>query len=182
MTRSEVAAVLALFAGCYPSLSVTSQMVESWAVVLAKDDGPRVMAAATRLVRQLKFPPTIADLCNAVADVEAGPDAENVLGEILGAVHEHGLAGQKHLNLSPVAALVVETMGWRNLCDSENPEALRAHVLRIAATFRRRLAEDRNLAAGGLPVPERRAALAAGGLGSDVGALLHDHRPEGSRP
>ena len=53
--------------------------------------------------------------------------------------------------------LVVQRMGWRDLCTSENGMADRAHFLRIYETMEKRISED-NL----LPAPLKNAIALIG--------------------
>jgi hypothetical protein len=99
-----------------------------------------------------KWWPQPSDLRADVARSRLGiPDAEDVLEEILEAVREHGYTKPPNPgSLSCVAMAVVQTMGWRTICDSENPEALRAHALRLAQRFSEKAITAGNLASAGL--------------------------------
>ena len=101
--------------------------------------------------RSSKWPPTIADIAGIMAEYAAKvPDPESVLRAILDACHS---GPRQPKNLHPVALAVIDAMGWDHIMDSENPEALRAHILRMATTYRRRALQAANLSAAGLELP-----------------------------
>lgn len=160
MTQPEVAETLGILTGIYPSFRVTPDILKTWSLVLASDNVETVREAVLRLVRTSKFPPTIAEISEAASEGGmAIPDAESILGEVVNAVRDVGYV--RVPNLSPIANAVVTTIGWRTLCDCENWDAMRAHVMRVAATYRRRAIEGGVLALGGMESPVPCPALEA---------------------
>ena len=173
MTKPEVAELLGFCAALWPTMTVNAQMVAAWTASLASDDPKRVREAAIRHSRTSRFPPTVADICTLTAEATAGNDPEAVLAEIRAAVRRFGWPDEESARqtLSDIANAVVETVGWDNICSSDNPEALRAHILKIAATFRKRVAEGENLKVVGIDTGKGREAL-PGTLGADLRRML----------
>lgn len=154
MTREEVGEILGLISSVHRTFQVTPDIVDGWFLLLGKDDVEDIRPAVARILRTSKFPPSVAEIVESSAEsILAIPDAESILGEVLNAVRDVGWV--RVPVLSPVANAVVSTIGWRQLCDCDNWDAMRAHVLKVASTFRRRAVEEGSLALGGLfsPVP-----------------------------
>lgn len=148
MTPDELAPILAVLVEACPGPPVTEASAEVWYRLLKDLRAEDVMAAATRHAASgAVWRPTPGQLRALVVRDRLGiADAEDTLAEILAAVRSRGwIKPPERGDLSPVAAAVVEAIGWQTLCESENPEALRAHVLRIAGTY-----IDRAVAAGSL--------------------------------
>lgn len=173
MTRPELAECLALLAECYPGRDVTAATATAYLAVLGDLPGKAVKDSVLRLIATSKFWPTVAEIREDVARAAmAIPDSESILAEVLGAIHDRGWCKPpKHGDLSPVAEAVVATAGWDTLCQSENPEALRAHVMRLAATYGRRAVESGNLASLGL-LPATPCAPVAAALPERVGDVV----------
>ena len=155
MTPDELAPILAVLVEACPGPPVTEGTAEVWYRLLRDLRAEDVMAAALRHAASgAIWRPTPGQLRASVVRDRLGiGDAEDTLAEVLDAVRSRGwIKPPAKGDLSPVALAVVEAIGWQTLCDSDNPEALRAHVLRIAGTY-----IDRAIAAG---------SLAALGLGT----------------
>lgn len=177
MTHAELAPILGLLAEACPGKPVTRATAEAY-LALLKDLDPRDVAdAATRHAAVEKWMPTPSDLRALVVRARLGiGSAEDVLAEVLEAIHDRGYNRPPGpADLHTVARAVVEAIGWQALCGSDNPEALRAHVLRIAASYERRVIAAGSLAALGMrPAspdgPAERAMPAA--IGDVVRGLL----------
>lgn len=195
MKPSDVVAQVRILAAAYPRSAVSAETCAVYAAGLADLDAAALASAVDRHVRTSPYFPTIADLRTLAAEAQAGvPDAEAILAEVRRAIGDRGYnrppaAG----DLSPLALAVVDVVGWPTLCESDNPEALRAHVLRVAATLRRRLVEAVNLSSAGLspavpcppldgraPAPRRLAGREAARLGEGLSGVLDDLRPKGT--
>lgn len=138
MTESEVGMLLTVLSATYPSLKVTPEVLTAWHFLLKKDSAGPVMGAVERLLRDRVsgFPPTVGDILHEAYSADV-PTAEHVYDEIHNAIQSVGYV--RVPDLSPLSNAVVNTIGWQTLCASENPEANRAHILRIAERYRERV-------------------------------------------
>lgn len=72
-----------------------------------------------------------AELCGIKA-----PDPDAAWGEVTKAIRAHGSYGEQAAleSMSADVQAVVQAMGWRELCMSENQMADRAHFMKLYAT------------------------------------------------
>lgn len=155
MNGAQTETLVNFIAGALPTWRPTADTVSAWAVLLAGSDFEAVLRAAQRHLASSKWAPTPAELLEAVGEeADPIPSAEEVLAEVLAAVRRTPW-GERPRGLSSVAQGVVDAMGWARITDSENPEALRAHLLRLAETYRKRACADRADGLVGLPAARR---------------------------
>lgn len=193
MKASDVVAEIRKLAAAFPRSPVPAETVAIYAAALCDLEPAQLAGAVAKAILCSPFFPSIAELRTFAAESCAAlPDAESVLGEILEAIRSRGwIDPPKAGELSPVAEATVAVVGWDTLCRSENIEADRAHLLRIAATMRKRAVERVNLGSAGLPagVPcpplERALPIAQEAkrpaelrLGAGLGSVLEGFRPK----
>lgn len=153
MTSTEFSEIMALVRGLFPRQPVSSETLAAYQLALSPHAESTVRAAVLYHAQVSEFFPTIAALSTLIAESACAiPDAEALFDEIMRKVRDDGYTHPpgKGIVLSEVARATAETIGWQTLCDSENPEATRAHVMRIAATYRKRAIENSNVSAAGL--------------------------------
>lgn len=98
-----------------------------------------------------KFPPTVAEIRELAATAVNG--RAMTWGEswekARTAIRRYGSYNQTEAlnSLDPVTRKCVESMGYKNLCFSENEMADRAHYQRLFEVFSKREQEDRQLSA-----------------------------------
>ena len=141
MTKLETAQLLALISTAYPGskIAVDDMTVSLWHDMLQDLPG-EVVATATKLMfSTLKFPPSIADIREAVA--QATQDARGVLSagdawaKVCKAVSWFGYyrADEARAWLGDYIWRAVEMIGgWRELCAGEDSEGV------VSAQFERR--------------------------------------------
>lgn len=181
MTIDEFTHVFGFLIGAYPK-EVRQETFEAYRLTLADIDGAVVRKAVLRIIATSVFMPTVAEIRTACAEDALGlPDAESILDEIRKAIRDVG-SYRNPSGLSPIAAAVVDTVGWQTLCASENPEADRAHIMRIASRFRQRAIEAGNLGGLGL-VPGAPCAPVQRQIPSHVAAdVIRGVRPPSAIP
>ena len=153
MTSSEFAEIFALVRGLYPFWKASGETLKAFELALGGRDAAVVRAAVLYHAQTSEFPPSVFHISNLIAEKAEGiPDAEAILDEIMRKVRDDGYTHPpgKGIVLSAVARATADTVGWQTLCDSENPEATRAHIMRIAATYRKRAIEQSNVTSAGL--------------------------------
>jgi hypothetical protein len=162
MTSAEVGSLVGFLAACYPSWKPPEHTVAAWSVMLASVDGAASMRAARRHAATNKWAPSPSELLERVAqELEPLPEPVEIMAEVLAAARKVRW-GREPENLTPVAAQVVAAIGWGKITDSKNPEALRAHLVKAAETYRHRVAAEAMERLAGLPPLARLPALSAG--------------------
>jgi hypothetical protein len=158
LTRDDTVKVLSILKTSYPrfyanmSRQDAENAINLWFMMFANDDVEDVKLALYKLISTFEFPPSIAELRKALAEITTGnlPDAGEAWGEVVKAIREYGVyREQDALNsMSKLTARVVRQIGWESLCMSDNPMADRAHFLKIYA-----IAEDKQAEYDCIPEP-----------------------------
>lgn len=135
MTKQETMAMLAVFNASYPRFAVTNQdsldmMVDIWQKSFSDTPYALITAAVQKLLYELQFPPTIADVAKRLADINAPHllnDSE-AYEEMIFAVGKYGWCHQQEAmdSLAPLTRKIVNQMGYLDICKSENDGTLRA--------------------------------------------------------
>ena len=162
--KLQVKKLVAVLIAAYPAGKFTAETVGVYERMLVDLDYEAANAAIARLLATSKFLPTIAEIREAAltahtGEIRAGGEA---WGEVIKAVGKHGrnrTPGVDFQLADPVTAECVASLGWRELCDSENQPADRARFIelydQLAARHRRsQLSES-------LPAMQRFRALQA---------------------
>jgi len=178
MTPDELAPILALLAEACPGRPVTRATAEAYFALLRDLSAQDVHDAAVRHAATEKWLPSPSDLRTLVVRARLGiGSAEDVLAEILELIHVRGYnRPPSPADTSTVARAVVESMGWQTICDSDNPEALRAHVLRLAEAFTKRVIAAGSLAALGM-APAHPAGPAERAMPASIGDVVRGLLP-----
>lgn len=145
MTKPEWTEIVAMASGLWPHSPIKPETIEAYFLLLQRLASEDVRAALIRIAgdEAARFLPTVGQIIAKVSEAKIQPeDPETILGDILRAVRRHGyMANPNEIGLSPLARATVHTIGWVAICDSTNPEALRAHILRVASRLRLRAIE-----------------------------------------
>jgi hypothetical protein len=131
-TEIETLRVLKILGDIYPSFHLSSSAIEVYMQVLADIPGPVLEQAALDHISRSTFFPAIAELRSAAFGIlEAAnpiPTDYEAWAELQAEIRRVGHSGKPHFK-NPIAAQVVDQLGWRYLCLSENPVADRAHFV-----------------------------------------------------
>lgn len=146
----------------------------AWASML-EDVEPRAgLAALKRHAATNKWPPSIAEIRAIVAESQhgrarTGAQAWEDVRRAIGSVGRN----RAPTFTDPVTALVVNGLGWVELCNSENATADRARFIDAYEQHARRAAEDRSVASlPGVARPALPDAAPVSSLVGDVAAKL----------
>jgi hypothetical protein len=136
MTDLQVKKLVAVLLAAFPSSKATAETVTTYVRMLADLEYVAANAAVERLLATAKFLPTIAEIREAALTVNAGEirPGGDAWGEVLRAIARHGrmrVPGQDFHFADPVTAQCVESLTWRELCDSENQAADRARFVEL---------------------------------------------------
>lgn len=145
----------------------TPQAVELWYRELSYLSAEVLTAALRKWVNSAdrgQFPPSISELKTLVSEIQLGalPDWGEGWKEVRKAIGRWGYYQREKAleSMSPVTRKAVEYIGWGDICNSENPDIIRAQFRQAFESVARREAEDRNLS------PELKAVLEKLQLGS----------------
>lgn len=137
MTKTETAKILAIIAAAYPNFKLTEATAQVWHTLLSDLDYHEVETAVQVIVSTHTFPPSIAEVRKAVAQLrhpEAMSPAE--AWELAAkAIRDFGYYRKAEALrwLPPLVARAVEAIGWEELCLSDSLSVLRAQFERIYA-------------------------------------------------
>lgn len=143
-------------------------------------------AAAMAWVRSSAGRPSVAEFRGAVrqqleaaGQVPADPEPGDAWGIVVQAFARVGRY-REFPATHPAVKRTVDRIGWLTLCDSDNPEADRAHFLRLYAEELGKLRQERH-AAKGLSLPNDAARLELAHRNPDQLALGDDSERDHGR-
>jgi hypothetical protein len=136
MTTAEATELVALALAAYPTQasrirdSAVAGMRAMWADLLDDLDFGVVKAALLVHCKSAKFLPSPAELREIASSGGKGQRSGfEAWGDVLAVVRRVGRYREPRFT-DPAVAQAVQAIGWREICDSENPEATRAHFAR----------------------------------------------------
>jgi hypothetical protein len=145
MNKQEILKIFSIFNVCYPKFIESGKeevMVEVWYQMLKEYQYDYVMLSSQNHIKKSKFAPTIHDIIEGITDLQniGRIDAMTAWGIVTKAIRYYGYYRQLDaLNSMPQdVAKIVESMGWQNLCMSENEIADRAHFTKAYDTMQKR--------------------------------------------
>jgi len=148
MERSEAGQLLTLMASAWPRFEPSDDKVALWRELF--DDVPFEVAklALKKLMLTNTFPPSVAELRQAVMDITT-PESERITaaeawGMVSHAIRDYGSYREREglESLPPVVRKTAEYIGWRELCLSEEGEILRAQFMRMFQQVSERRREE----------------------------------------
>ena len=146
----------------YPHAGTQSDTQIAGYAMLLKDipDG-ELTTTVLQCIAESKFVPTVAEIRERwhalTTDVMEG-DAEEGWLSVKKAIVGVGSYGTPTFT-DPITAKTVQAIGWRELCESDNQAADRAHFLRIYTGFQSRKTEIDRLLPGARAMLEQAAPL-----------------------
>jgi hypothetical protein len=150
-TEIETLRVLKILGDVYPSFELSSAAIEVYVRLLADIPGPVLEQSALDHISHSTFFPSIAELRSAAFGIiEAAdpvPTDYEAWSEVQAEIHRVGYYNVPKFD-HPLTSQVVEQLGWRYLCLSENPVADRAHFVQAYQV----LAERQRRSVNRLPV------------------------------
>ena len=154
MTRAETAELLTLIAAAWPRFEPDDARVVLWDELLSDIEFRVAKVALKKLMILNTFPPSVAELRQAVAEVTRPADsripAPEAWGLAIKAIHEYGYYREAEAmkNLPESVAQVVRWMGYQQLCLSENTDVIRGQFMRMYETQQKRETEQAVLPPG----------------------------------
>jgi hypothetical protein len=131
-TEIEILRVLKLLGDVFPSYQLSSSAVEVYVRLVSDLPGLVLEQAALDHISRSTFFPSIAELrSTAFSIIEAADPVQNeydAWADVQEEIHKLGYCNPPQFD-NPITAQVVDQLGWRDLCLSENPVADRAHFV-----------------------------------------------------
>lgn len=129
MTERDCILMFTLLAASYPNHVVTDAQMSIYSTMLSPYDARQVERAVLQHIQTSQWYPTISDLLQQIAALDV-PDADQAWSEVRRKVWSVGQYQVPQWSNTAVAETVA-SIGWTELCQSENPEALRAHFFKL---------------------------------------------------
>lgn len=132
MNRNEAAAMLAVCAAAFPHVNVSKETASVYAEMLADLDAEVALGAVRRLIATSRFFPTVAAIREEAAALSspALPSPATAWREVMVKMQQVGRDRQPEWS-HPTIAAAVATLGWRDLCMSDNQAVSRAHFWKV---------------------------------------------------
>ena len=166
MSRQEILALVALASSSYPSMQSRDPrpIVAAWSVMLADLDATVAKAAIIKVCRESQFFPSVAQIVAAARELDSRseklPTAAEAWEEVSRLIQLVGPYRAPQYSCDLVRR-ATRAIGWLQLCLGDNPEADRAHFLKIYDALRVRHQAER----------ENEAVLALSGAADLILAL-----------
>lgn len=149
MERLEIINLIGLCSINYrnwPEEGKGEALVSLWESMLSDVDFETAKMAVQKYMLESVYPPTVADIRSRVADFTTPREKTGIeaWGEVKRAIRLHGSYNEKKAmdSLTGATKKVVEYIGFKTLCMSENEMADRAHFLKVYDTVAKRDRED----------------------------------------
>ncbi|WP_028609211.1 replicative helicase loader/inhibitor [Paenibacillus harenae] len=179
MKRAEIIKLVGICSLNYrnwPEAGKEEALISLWETMLDDIDYEIGRIVIKKFMSESVYPPTIADIRARIADVttvRSKPGIE-AWGDVKLAIRKYGSYNEKKAmdSLTGVTRKVVDSIGFRTLCLSENEMADRAHFLKVYDTMQKRERED------ALLMPELRDSMTR--IQSNSGRMLTFEEDQGA--
>ena len=147
-TEIEILRVIKILGDVYPTYQLSSSAIEVYIRLLADIPGSVLEQSALDHISRSTFFPSIAELRSAAFSIiEAShpiPNGYEAWSEVQAEIQRVGHCNQPQFD-NPITSKVIEQLGWRTLCLSDNPVADRAHFVQAyqALAERERISSHR---------------------------------------
>lgn len=142
--KSEVSKLLTIMADMYPKFEVSDLKVALWYDMIGDLSYEVAQTALKKVMLTSHYPPTVADIRKAAAEIIQSDkdimDAGKAWGEVQNAISKWGFyEPEKALDmLSPLTRKVAEQISWREICCSENIGVVRGQFMKMYNTLESR--------------------------------------------
>lgn len=150
MKRAEIIKLVGVCSINYrnwPEEGKEDAVISLWSKMLEDTEYFIAEAAVEKYIAESVYPPTIADIRSKIADLTIikGKTAIEGWDEVKRAIRKYGWYREEDAmrSLSEITHKVVEAIGFKTLCMSENEMADRAHFLKVYDTLAARERETK---------------------------------------
>lgn len=150
MTKNEFKNIVAGLVSNYPGLKIENQaQFNFWYESLKDIDYELCQIGVMKMVQTLKFTPTIANIREACT-IDNSLPVTDAWDTVMSCVRYCGSYRETEAleKMDPTTRRVVESIGYRNLCMSENIMADRAHFIKLYEQIATRERQDNLLPVG----------------------------------
>jgi hypothetical protein len=130
----------------WPEAGKEEAVISLWENMFSDVDYETCAWAVKRFISESVYPPTVADIRSRIADMTViqGKTGIEAWGDVKAAIRKFGSYREKDAMdwLDGSTRKVVEAIGFKTLCMSENEMADRAHFLKVYDTLEKRQRED----------------------------------------
>lgn len=138
MKRADIIKLIGICSANYrnwPEDGKEEATVILWMKMFGDTEAFILEAAVEKYLADGKFPPTIADIRSCIADITVFREktAIEAWGDVQTAIRKFGWYREKEAmqSLGGVTNKVIDSMGFKTVCISENETADRAHFLKV---------------------------------------------------
>lgn len=149
MTRDEYASICGLIGGLWPSNKWGMETIVAGERLLLDLPVDAALAAVEQLAADgERYAPNPGQVRKAAVELAARAsgdchEADEALAEVFAAVARIGYYRRPEWSHPAIASTVEALGGWQAVCLDENPEAFRAHFLRLYGVAATRVARER---------------------------------------
>jgi len=132
MNKVQGAQIVGIIASAYPQWKPTKETIEVYVTLLEDLDPVEAKEAVKRLVMASEYPPSVASIRRKVLELLDGmPLSKSEAWElVMSLVHKHGTYNRPAIE-DGITQMVVNSIGWREICTSTNVDTIRAHFFRL---------------------------------------------------
>jgi len=142
ITKAEVTKLLTVIASMYPRFEVNELKISLWYDMVGDLSYQAAQMALKKTMLTSVYPPTVADIRAAVADITAVEqlDAGKAWGEVMRAIHKCGFYNPEdaYKIMSPCTELVVKQISWREICCCEEIGVVRGQFMKMYDSMKKR--------------------------------------------
>jgi hypothetical protein len=160
MKQSDVVKLIGILSINYknfPESGKLEMVTGLWTKMMGNVDYYVAEAAVEKYLAESVYPPTIADIMTRIADITVIKEKTAIEGwdDVKTAIRKFGWYNEKGAmeSLDGTTRRVIESMGFKTLCVSEDEMADRAHFLKVYDTLAKRNREEQ------LMLPSTRNAM-----------------------
>ena len=150
MTKQDICALVALAASSNPTMQSKdpAPIVAAWSLMLADLDPVVAKAAVIKVCRESDYFPSVARIVAAAEELdprnEKLPTAAEAWEEVEKQICSAGIYKPPVFS-SELVRRAARSIGWLQLCSSENPAADRAHFLRLYESMKNKRKEAKEI-------------------------------------
>jgi hypothetical protein len=158
MQIEEAKTILGVLAAAYAQMTLNEHSAKLFAGAFKSYDVQIVKRAVYAHIKTSKWPPTIADIQSILDDLIRPADervtAADALTLVKRAVQRFGYYRESEgiASLPNDVQAAARAIGWKEICTSENPEALRAHFCKAFEQIQARTKRETQLGIAAAPM------------------------------
>jgi hypothetical protein len=151
MTKAEVTKLLTITAAMYPKFEISNIKIELWADLIGDIPFKVAQAALKKVMMTSEFPPTVAEIRKAAAEITTPKnevmDAGQAWGEVQRALKKWGWPEPEKAMamMSPLTQQVVKQISWREICMCEETGVIRGQFMKMYNAMQTRKEQDKLL-------------------------------------